>query len=165
MRLLQFSFLIFLLSVLYFWNKSIPKIAIQKADLIIVEKSRRKLFLFKNGIAFREYSISLGKVPIGAKMKEGDKKTPEGNYIIDWRNPNSKFYLSLHISYPSKFDLENGKTGSNIMIHGLPNGLSIFDKLYFENRDWTDGCISVKNMEIEEIWNSVDNGTPILIKP
>ena len=97
-------------------------------------------------------------------MREGDGKTPEGEYTIDWRNPKSKFHLSLHISYPSQTDLNFGKTGSNIMIHGLPNGLSVFDNLYFKGRDWTEGCIAVSNIEIEEIWNSVENGTKILIE-
>jgi len=163
---LRFSlFLLISIFTIYIFQKSdIPQIDIQKADTIIIEKSLRKLSLLKEGKVFKSYKISLGREPIGDKMREGDGKTPEGEYTIDWRNPKSKFHLSLHISYPSQTDLNFGKTGSNIMIHGLPNGLSVFDNLYFKGRDWTEGCIAVSNIEIEEIWNSVENGTKILIE-
>jgi murein L,D-transpeptidase YafK len=152
-------------AIFFFKKEEVQKVEIAQSDKILVKKSERKLYLFKDGEILREYNISLGKNPIGDKMIEGDKKTPEGDYIIDWRNPNSKFHLSLHISYPSPEDIQNGKTGSNIMIHGLPNNLNFLEKIYFQSRDWTDGCIAVKDREIEEIWASVKNGTPITIEP
>ena len=123
----------------------------------------------KEGAIMKSYAITLGGDPIGHKEREGDSRTPEGDYLIDWRNPDSKFHLSLHISYPNEVDQSQAERGGYspggaIMIHGRPNWISWLDFL-FENEDWTDGCIAVKNMEIEEIWNSVPNGTPITILP
>ncbi len=144
---------------------------IPKADLVLVKKSERKLVLFKDGEAFRRYDIALGDNPKGHKQFEGDEKTPEGTYILDWRNHNSKFYRSIHISYPNEQDLafalsQGREPGGMIMIHGRPNKSPdpisgwILDKM-----DWTDGCIAVKNEEMDEIWAAIDNGTPIEIHP
>lgn len=140
-----------------------------KADKIVVYKKKRKMTLFRDGKEIKSYRISLGDRPVGHKQKEGDEKTPEGSYMIDWRNPNSSYYLSLHISYPNKEDKArarklNVSPGGNIMIHGQPNWLSWVQYLGLGN-DWTDGCIAVTNVEMDEIWNSVDNGTPIYIYP
>jgi len=140
-----------------------------KADLVLVEKSARKMYLLKDGERIREYDVSLGDDPVGHKRQEGDEKTPEGKYVIDWRNPNSSYHLSLHISYPDDADKSQAERrgvspGGAIFIHGRPNGFGWSEAL-FKGRDWTDGCISVSNREIEEIWDLVDNGTPIEIRP
>jgi len=138
-------------------------------DRVLVDKSERKMWLIHEDSRYREYEISLGDNPIGHKQQEGDEKTPEGKYTIDYRNPNSSYHLSLHITYPSAKDKGIAKKrgfspGGDIFIHGLPNGMEALG-FGFKNRDWTDGCIAVNNKEIEEIWSLVKNGTPIEILP
>ncbi len=140
-----------------------------KADLVIVEKSARRLYLVHKGFVFRTYRIALGKHPKQPKVQEGDGRTPEGVYLIDGRNPNSNFHLSLHISYPNSQDIARAAAlgvspGGMIMIHGLPNGFTA-RQIDHPDWDWTNGCIAVTNAEIEEIWRFVDDGTPIVIRP
>ncbi len=139
------------------------------ADMVVIYKAARELHLLQNGERIRSYRIALGRQPRGDKVMEGDSRTPEGAYMIDWRNPNSNFYLSLHISYPRPEDVAEAAAlgvhpGNNIMIHGLPNGRDA-DQVGHPFRDWTDGCIAVTNEEMEEIWNLVPDGTPIYIFP
>jgi len=143
--------------------------ALLVADRIEVDKSERKLWLINNDVLFREYPIALGDSPEGHKAIEGDEKTPEGNYIIDWRNAKSIAHKSLHISYPNANDKAVAKKlgaspGGNIMIHGTLNGYENWEDM-LSKRDWTDGCIAVKNRHMNEIWQSVKNGTKIQIKP
>ena len=140
-----------------------------KADFILVEKAERRLTLFAKDKKIRTYKIALGRKPDGPKFEEGDQRTPEGSYIIDARNPDSKFHLSLHISYPNKIDSELAFmagliSGGSIMIHGAGEEYGWMGKFH-SVRDWTDGCIAVTNDEIEEIWNLVPIGTPIKIRP
>ena len=138
-----------------------------QADLVIVNKPKRSMQLLRNGKILRQYRVSLGGNPVGHKEREGDERTPEGHYAIDWRNRKSSAYLSLHISYPASADRARAAAarqnpGGNIMIHGLPNGwgfLGFWHLLW----DWTDGCIAVTNDEMREIWSLVPNGTPIQI--
>ena len=138
-----------------------------QADEVIIIKSTRELHLMQRGATIRQYSISLGADPIGHKLQEGDERTPEGRYTIDWRNPNSVAHLSLHISYPNAEDVaaadaQGVDAGGNIMIHGLPNGWGMVSQLHLF-WDWTNGCIAVTNSEMREIWSLVPNGTPIEI--
>ncbi len=140
-----------------------------KADSVLVKKAERRLYLKKGDQIFKEYKISLGANPIGHKIGEGDKRTPEGTYILDWRKTNSRFYKSIHISYPNKDDILSAKSkglkpGGMIMIHGVPNGFS-WTKSYFRNNDWTNGCIAVSNADMDEIWAYVADGTTIVIQP
>ena len=140
-----------------------------KADQVLVVKSERKLLLLRHGQMFREYAISLGKRPFGHKWEEGDQRTPEGHYVLDWRNPTSRFYRSIHVSYPDDTDLSYARMagvdpGGNIMIHGLPND-STWASWWVGRWDWTDGCIAVTNEAMDEIWMAVDEGTPIEIRP
>lgn len=142
--------------------------ALPKADKAIVIKSKRTLLLLRDGEILAAYRIALGRSPKGKKIKAGDKKTPEGRYTLS-KNSNSRFHLSLRISYPNESDIENAKRlgvspGGDIMIHGLPQELADFGK-YHRYYDWTDGCIAVTNQEIEEIYRMVDDGTPIEILP
>ncbi len=137
------------------------------SDSIVVWKSERKLSLYYDNKLLKSYHISLGDNPVGHKEKEGDEKTPEGLYKISGRNPISKYHLSLRISYPNENDKKNAdfkgySPGGDIMIHGLPH-YSAFLENYYVNNDWTDGCIAVTNEEIEELWEAVKDGTPILI--
>ena len=141
-------------------------------DRVVVFKERRKLFLCKGDSSLVEYGISLGKNPKGHKLRRGDSRTPEGDYVLDWRNANSRFYRSIHISYPNEKDLKRASKkgvspGGNIMIHGFPHGAnrSIWSRYKFLNRDWTDGCIAVPNEVMDIIWASVKDGTPIEIHP
>lgn len=139
------------------------------ADRIVVNKARREMLLYRGAKAIRTYRVALGRTPEGAKLREGDGKTPEGDYIVSGRNPKSKFHLSLRISYPSRADRERAEKagvtpGGDIMIHGLPKGQEGLGSSHREN-DWTEGCIAVTNEEIEEIWRIVKDGTPIRINP
>ena len=142
---------------------------IVKADSILILKKERVLQLLKDGKPFKKYRIALGRSPIGAKTQQGDNRTPEGNYVVDSRNPQSTYHLSLHVSYPNAQDIANAKarhvlTGGDIMIHGLPKQYAWVGAAHVK-RDWTLGCIAVTNAEIEEIWRLVPNGTPIEIRP
>jgi murein L,D-transpeptidase YafK len=139
------------------------------ADRVLVVKSERKLYLLRGGRALRSYGISLGGSPAGHKLEEGDQRTPEGDYVIDWRNPGSDFYMSMHISYPNTLDLHDARRegrdpGGMIMIHGLPNDSAPTRSDYLDE-DWTDGCIAVSNQAMIDIWLSVGDNTPITIRP
>lgn len=138
-----------------------------KADVVIVKKSERRLYLYSEGEVLRVYRVSLGRRPSGHKLWEGDGRTPEGRYELDWRNANSQYYRSIHISYPSAeeiaaAEIRGDDPGGMIMIHGLPSGGS---RSAHRERDWTDGCIAVTNEEMAEIWATVEDGTPIEIVP
>lgn len=140
-----------------------------KADRIIIKKKDRKLVLLAGGQELKSYKVALGGNPIGAKMKEGDGRTPEGLYFIDKHDPNSSFHWSLHISYPSASDRERARRdgvrpGGDIMIHGIKNGLGFIGRLH-RFADWTQGCIALTNPEIEEIYKAVPDGTPVEIRP
>lgn len=140
-----------------------------KADQVIVAKSARTLTLLSQGKLLRTYKVALGGAPVGAKEQEGDHKTPEGHYILDRRNPKSRFYKSIHVSYPNGEDKNKAaqrgvSPGGDIMVHGLPNGFGWLGATH-RNMDWTDGCIAVTNAEMDEIWELVADGTPIEIRP
>jgi len=160
--------LIFWLIGFYFWPEE-KLDTTKKIDKIIVTKHKRTLDVFSNGEKLKTYKIALGRVPVGAKEFEGDKKTPEGVYTINDKNPNSGYHLNLGISYPNKEDIKyanaKGKSpGSLIKIHGLRNGLGIISKFH-RFTDWTLGCIAVTNEEVEELYYNVPIGTTIEIKP
>ena len=136
---------------------------------VLVKKSERRLYLLDGDEVIRSYRIGLGDNPSGHKLYEGDERTPEGDYTLDWRNPNSDFYKSIHISYPNERDRELASTwglnpGGSIMIHGVPNDAKDMAFAYV-GLDWTDGCIAVSNEEMDEIWQLVADGTPIRILP
>lgn len=138
-------------------------------DMVRVYKNLRKMELLSKGAVVKTYAIALGGSPVGAKTQEGDKKTPEGHYILDWRNPKSAFHKSIHISYPNAQDRLNAKNrskkpGGDIFLHGLERKWSFLGSLHVMY-DWTLGCIAVSNDEMDEIWDLVPNGTPIHIMP
>jgi murein L,D-transpeptidase YafK len=141
----------------------------EKADRIVVVKSKRKLYLMKDGRKLRSFDISLGLDPKGPKRREGDFKTPEGLYYIEAKNPNSSYFLSVQISYPNASDRARAKArgvdpGGQIMIHGLPNDPKYDDKRYL-GADWTDGCIAVSDSDMVDIWLMTSVSTPIEILP
>lgn len=138
-------------------------------DRIVVEKSLRRLSVFRDGKQIKIYRIALGRNPVGAKQEEGDMKTPEGIYKIDGRNPQSSFHLALHVSYPSAEDDKRAgargvSAGHDIMIHGIQNGRGWIGAFHRFN-DWTAGCIAVTDEEIEELWRVTPDGTTIEIRP
>jgi murein L,D-transpeptidase YafK len=140
-----------------------------KADRIIVHKKARTMELMHAGQMLKTYKIALGGESVGPKTRQGDHRTPEGVYVIDSRNAQSKFHRSLHISYPGASDRERARKlgvppGGDVFIHGLPNGYGWIGAGH-RARDWTDGCIAVTDQEIEEIWSLVANGTPVEIRP
>lgn len=140
-----------------------------KIESILVEKHKHSMTVFYHNQPTKQYRIALGFTPKGHKVSEGDGRTPEGQYYIVDKNPNSKFHLSLKISYPSPKDKHSAKKkglnpGGDIMIHGLSAYNSQAGK-WHTMRDWTLGCIAVTNEEIEEIFRLADIGTPIKIIP
>jgi murein L,D-transpeptidase YafK len=139
------------------------------ADRVIVLKGKRQLQLAQNGKVFETFPIALGKDPVGPKQRQGDGRTPEGIYRIDWRTEDTRYTRELHISYPDDRDRERARAmsvdaGGAIFIHGLPRDYGPFDPPVWY-RDWTEGCISVGNVSIVKIWNAVPDGTPIEIRP
>ena len=136
-------------------------------DKIVVKKSQRKLLLIKNGEAFKSFKVSLGQRPVGHKLFEGDNRTPEGSYVLDKRNANSKYFLSIQISYPNKDDTLRAEElgvppGGMIMIHGQPNEPK-YSKVHYRSNDWTEGCIAVSNSAMLDIWFLTGKNTLIEI--
>jgi murein L,D-transpeptidase YafK len=154
-----------------FFDRRIPDLrpANERATSIVVDKSARRISLLQDARVLKSYDMSLGSDPVGHKQREGDGRTPEGRYSIDFKNGRSRYHLALRVSYPDIKDRESAKArgvppGSDIMIHGLPNGLGFLKRLHLMS-DWTDGCVAVTNQEIREIWSLVDVGTTIQINP
>lgn len=140
-----------------------------RADHVVVDKSARTLRLMHGDQVLKTYRVSLGGAPVGAKQREGDQRTPEGEYRIDYRNPQSDYHLALHISYPAPADTARAQqagvsAGGDIMIHGAPNGYGWIGRIH-RFRDWTAGCVAVTDVEIEEIWRAVPDGTPVTLLP
>jgi murein L,D-transpeptidase YafK len=138
-------------------------------DRLVVRKTERRLLLLHGNAVVRSYKIALGLNPVGQKERSGDFRTPEGRYSLVRRNPRSDFFLSLQVSYPNDADLKRAKhnhwdAGGSIMIHGLPNQLK-HEPTYYENRDWTDGCIALSNADMVEVWLLTPDNAPIDILP
>ena len=134
------------------------------ADAVPVDKRDRQMQLLRDGTVIATFPVALGFAPEGHKTQQGDGRTPEGHYVLDWRNPNSRFYLSLHISYPNPADEAQAVArgmlpGGDVFIHGTPWLASV------AGWDWTLGCIAVSDADMDVIWASVADGTPIEIRP
>ena len=136
---------------------------------VLVKKLEKKMYLLSNSEIVKEYSIVFGASPVGHKEQEGDEKTPEGRYILDYKKEYSSFYKAIHISYPNEQDKDNAKEkgvdpGGLIMIHGQKNGYGWLSPIsqWF---NWTNGCIAVTNSEMDEIWGLVEVGVAIEIQP
>jgi len=135
-------------------------------DRIVIEKAARRMQLFQDGKPVRTYRIALGFTPEGDKVRQGDGKTPEGEFTINRRNSESAFHLSIGLDYPQPEDRARAakvgySPGGDIFIHGQPNawpGPAIA-------HDWTDGCIALSNAEIKQLWDIVPDGIPITIRP
>ena len=161
---MNFNFLV----LIFFFLTSGITFADIKTNYLIINKSSRQLLIFLNNGEIKNFSISLGFEPFGTKVKKGDGKTPEGLYYIENKIKESSFYLALQISYPNPWDIRralslNKHPGGQIMIHGLPN--NAYDKNFHNKQnDWTEGCVAVKNNEMDFLWKIVDIGTPVFIR-
>ncbi len=139
------------------------------ADKVLIEKEKRELHLIAGERIFKTFKIALGIRPQGDKQYEGDFRTPEGRYLLDSRNPNSEYFLSIRISYPDENDRREAAArgddpGGAIMIHGQPN-VPTRSEEYYRTQDWTNGCIAVSNSDMIDIWLMTRAGTPIEIRP
>ncbi|GGU67760.1 hypothetical protein GCM10009504_25850 [Pseudomonas laurentiana] len=148
-------------------TKSVPQQ--RSVEKVLVIKSARQLQLISAGEPFKSYRISLGKQPNGPKQREGDKRTPEGLYWLDWRKVSDRYNLAMHVSYPNVSDAararrEGVEPGGMIMIHGTPLNEE-YPEWYFHTLDWTEGCIAMKNADMREVWSLVKDGTLIEIRP
>lgn len=139
------------------------------ADSVLVEKKERKLYLIQNGNIYRTYNIRLGSEPSGHKQQPDDQRTPEGQYVLDFRDEDSGYYKSFHISYPNRTEQKHAAQNklnldNKLFIHGQPNGFGWAWRV-FSLWDWTDGSIAVNNQDMDEILSLVKDGTPIKIIP
>jgi murein L,D-transpeptidase YafK len=146
---------------------SIP--AAPRADTILIVKHERKLYLLRDNHPLRSYRIALGLSPTGAKEREWDFRTPEGSYIIDFRQEHSNYFKALHISYPSPADLKRSSAlhlpaGGNIFIHGEPNRPTK-PVSYYKTRDWTNGCIALSDEDLQDLWDLTAGQTHVEIVP
>jgi len=149
-------------------SDSISK-TVQQADLVVVDKSSSRLHLVANGKTLATFNVAIGREPQGHKTRQGDQRTPEGEYVLDAKNARSGYYKSIHISYPNARDREFAKRaglnpGGDIMIHGQRNGWGWFAWIT-QRFDWTDGCIALTNADMDAVWRAIDIGTPIRIDP
>lgn len=143
--------------------------AIEKADRVVVVKSSNTLSLYRGQKLIRSFPVVFGANPIGHKQQEGDERTPEGNYTLDFKKADSAFYKAIHISYPNAQDVEAARKrgvspGGSVMIHGQKNRLG-WASFISQHFNWTNGCIALTNEEMELVWQAVDAGTPIEVKP
>lgn len=143
--------------------------SLEKADSVLVEKGEGRLYLMKQGKPYRSFSVTFGASPRGHKRQAGDERTPEGHYLLDYKNAQSNYYKSIHISYPNAADRAAARQrgvdpGGDIMIHGQPNGWGWAAPI-LQFFLWTDGCIALSDQDMTEVWHAVDPGTPIEIRP
>jgi len=151
--------------LLFFCTGSIRASAV---DFVWVDKSERRMYLYDNGTLIREYVVALGKNPYGHKQQRGDKRTPEGTYLLDFIKENSSFYRAMHISYPNSRDRHRASQlgvspGGSIMIHGQPNREG-WNAQVAQEFNWTNGCIALTNAEMDDFLGLVNVGTPIQIE-
>lgn len=141
------------------------------ADRIVVDKSERKLQVYVGAEVVATYAVALGLQPVGAKQREGDKKTPEGHYLLDYKKADSAYFRAIHVSYPDRADRERARRagvppGGLIMIHGQPNDARVREAIQrWPYPDWTDGCIALSNADMQALWERVRVPTPIEIRP
>lgn len=167
--ILRASLAIVGIAIVYYFYPETWLPADTKIDKLVVIKSKRAMEAYSNGRVIKTYRISLGQNPLGDKVSEGDKRTPEGEYTINAKNRKSAFHKNLGVSYPNQTDLHEARergvdAGGNIKIHGLKNGIGFIGKFH-RLLNWTAGCIAVTDEEMDELYKKVEIGTPIIIKP
>lgn len=156
-------------SLVFLWFLLLSLGSLAGADYVLVDKTARTMRVMQKGETIALYDIALGGNPSGHKKQEGDQRTPEGTYVLDYKNEESAFYRSMHISYPNEKDEANARIlgvspGGMIMVHGQKNGFGWLAPL-MQLFDWTDGCIAIRNREMDEFMALVAPGTPIEIRP
>ena len=156
-----------LLALLLAWPAG--TLAAEKADRVVVEKSRHQLSLYRRGKQLATYHVVFGPNPVGHKEQEGDGRTPEGQYVLDLKKADSAFYKAIRVSYPNARDRANARKrgvppGGDIMIHGQKNGFG-WAAAVAQQSNWTLGCIALTNEDMDAVWAAVDAGTPIEIRP
>ena len=140
------------------------------ADRVLVDKSEHMLTVYAQGKVIAGFKAGFG-VHAGPKQRQGDRRTPEGKYVLDYKNPNSAYYRSIHVSYPNDADRARARragvpTGGDIMVHGQPNDRRIAAAIaLWPSPDWTDGCISLSNADMLRFWNLMRVPVPIEIVP
>jgi murein L,D-transpeptidase YafK len=174
MRYLPFCFIVcactFQASAIPAADDSLPASApVEKADLVVVEKKSKILSLFKNERRIASFSVAFGANPVGHKQQEGDERTPEGRYKLDYKKTETNYHKAIHISYPNAQDIADAKKrgvspGGAIMIHGQKKGWG-WAAIFTQRINWTNGCIALADDDLDFVWNAVDVGTPIEIKP
>lgn len=137
--------------------------------LVRVLKTDNKLQLLAKEKVVREFHVVFGANPKGHKRQEGDERTPEGSYTLDYKNADSAFYKAIHISYPNAKDIASAKArgvnpGGQVMIHGQKNGLGWLSPIS-QHLNWTNGCVALSNADMDVVWALVKVGTPIEILP
>jgi murein L,D-transpeptidase YafK len=165
MRRIAYLLLLGALALTASGNTSLPS----AVDRLVIFKSERKLITVKAGRVVKSYRVALGQQPLGTKRCRGDNRTPEGEYYVTHRVPGSRYFLALHLSYPSPADEIISRNagcdaGGSIEIHGLPEEFGWKGARHRE-RDWTNGCIAVTNEEMKELYRSIAVGTPVEIYP
>lgn len=156
------------MKMIFFLALLAPSVSFAKVDLVKVDKSANKMYLLEGEKVIKEYHVALGENPKGHKQQEGDERTPEGTYTLDYKKEDSAFYRAMHISYPNQQDIESAKQrgvspGGFIMIHGQKNGLEWMAPIS-QNFNWTNGCIALTNTEMDEFMRLVAIGTKIHIE-
>jgi len=146
-----------------------PVLSSDKVDYVLVSKSKARLYLVSNGKVIRSLPVAFGRNPYGHKEKRGDQRTPEGRYQLDYKNEDSEFYKSIHISYPNDQDERIARSkgldpGDMIMIHGQKNGYAQYAR-FTQRENWTDGCIALTNEDMDIVWSAVEVPIPIEIVP
>ena len=164
MRAVWAVFALLSLLVLSGCSPSIHRYVGPEVTRILVYKESRRMYLMYEDYVLKAYDIDLGFAPVGDKQIKGDGKTPVGEYIIDRRNPNSEFFLSLGISYPNEEDIAEAEAagvdpGGDIFIHGESRIVGR------RGTDWTWGCPSMKNEDVDELYSVVQVGTVVEIVP
>ena len=163
------SYYKYVLIALLFLLQTTNVMGAQKADEVLVIKSKKRLYLMNKGETFASFHVAFGSKPKGHKLEQGDDRTPEGRYILDYKNAGSAYYKSIHISYPNAKDRKEARKrgvdpGGDIMIHGQKNGYGRLS-LLVQRFNWTNGCIALSDRDLEQVWMAVDPGTPIEIRP
>lgn len=164
------------LAILLTFTSTTLMATIYNVDEVRVYKTKHRMEMLFEGNITKVYTVMLGRGGMAPKRQEGDKLVPEGEYILDYKNPYSNFYRSIHLTYPNADDIKRAKEmgvnpGFDIFVHGMPRFYSDLDEilderimnLIFKKGDWTAGCIAVQNYEMQEIWDSVEVPTPITI--
>ncbi|MEQ6289966.1 murein L,D-transpeptidase family protein [Vogesella sp. GCM10023246] len=143
--------------------------ALPQADLVLVDKRAQRLYLYQGQRLLAAFPVAFGGQPQGHKQQEGDGRTPEGRYLLDDKKADSGYYKAIHISYPNAADraaaaARGVSPGGQVMIHGQRNGFGWAAALT-QRVNWTNGCIALRNADMQQVWQAVAPGTPIVIRP